>query len=58
MIIPQSALNQNSTVFVVQEKVGETLAIARKVETARQLNGKVEVISGLAPGEKIYRSQP
>ena len=58
VIIPQSALNQNSTVFVVQEKVGETLAIARKVETARQLNGKVEILSGLAPGEKyIVRSR-
>ena len=58
VIIPKSALSQNSTVFVVEEKEGETLAIARKVETARQLNNQVEILSGLSPGEKyIVRSR-
>ncbi|WP_407641895.1 efflux RND transporter periplasmic adaptor subunit [Calothrix rhizosoleniae] len=52
-----SQLIKNSKVFVVTSKGGKTKVTARKVTLGRQADGKVEILSGLQPGESyVLRS--
>ncbi|MBW4560359.1 MAG: efflux RND transporter periplasmic adaptor subunit [Mojavia pulchra JT2-VF2] len=49
--------NQNGTLFVVTEVEGKTKATARSVALGKRGDGKVEILSGLQPGERyVVRS--
>ncbi|PSB06164.1 efflux transporter periplasmic adaptor subunit [filamentous cyanobacterium CCP2] len=69
IVVPESALraagddprptggNRDSTLFVLEQNGDETLAIARSVQVGDRSNGRVEIRSGLEPGETyIVRS--
>ncbi|WP_416674370.1 efflux RND transporter periplasmic adaptor subunit [Egbenema bharatensis] len=63
IVIPESALRaagdrsqpaageQNSTLFVLEQNGEETIAVARSVQVGDRSNGRVEIRSGLEPGE-------
>ncbi|MEB3311201.1 MAG: efflux RND transporter periplasmic adaptor subunit [Snowella sp.] len=53
IIIPESALQEDGSVFVVQGE-GKTLtATQRAVEIGQKANGKLEILSGLSPNERL-----
>jgi HlyD family secretion protein len=69
IVVPESALraagdgsqpaegNRNSTLFVLEQVGEEATAIARSVQLGDRSNGRVEIRSGLEPGESyIVRS--
>lgn len=69
IVVPESALraagdglrptggNRDSTLFVLEQNGDETTAIARSVQVGDRSNGRVEIRSGLEPGETyIVRS--
>lgn len=55
VIVPESAIvldeQETATVFVVEGQGEDKRAIARRVELGDQADGKVEILSGLTPGE-------
>jgi HlyD family secretion protein len=55
IVVPESALraagNQDSTLFVLEQNGEETIAVARSVQVGERSNGRVEIRSGLEPGE-------
>lgn len=50
------ATEDGKTVFVAGEKNGKKVAIQRKVTTGLSYNGKVEILSGLQPGDPLITS--
>jgi RND family efflux transporter MFP subunit len=67
VVVPETAINENrageaaadksSTIFLVQETQGQSKVAARAVILGKKVDGKVEILSGLQPGEKyITRS--
>jgi hypothetical protein len=44
---------RESTVFVVQGEGQQAKVVARKVAVGANANGKVEILSGLQPGERF-----
>jgi cobalt-zinc-cadmium efflux system membrane fusion protein len=54
IVLPaESVLIEDGKTFVVYVRTGEDLFVARKVEVGRSINGRVEILSGLAPGEQV-----
>lgn len=70
VVVPETAINDfqrqtqrednNGTVFVVDEKDGKPKVKERTVTLGKTANGKVEILSGLQPGESyvVRSSQP
>ncbi|MBD2567841.1 efflux RND transporter periplasmic adaptor subunit [Anabaena lutea] len=70
VVVPETAINDfqrqtqrednNGTVFVVDEKDGKPKVKERTVTLGKTANGKVEIMSGLQPGESyvVRSSQP
>ncbi|MEA5504116.1 efflux RND transporter periplasmic adaptor subunit [Halotia wernerae UHCC 0503] len=44
--------NQNGTVFIVTDAEGKTKVAARAVTLGKKIDGKVEILSGLQPGDR------
>lgn len=56
LVINQNVLinsDQGTLVYVAVEKEGKTVAEARKVETGLAYNGRIQIKSGLRPGDRI-----
>jgi cobalt-zinc-cadmium efflux system membrane fusion protein len=54
IVLPaESVLIEDGKTYVVFVKTGDDLFVARKVEVGRSIDGRVEVLSGLAPGEDV-----
>lgn len=54
IVLPAEAvLIQDGKTYLVYVKTGEDLFVARKVEVGRSVDGRVEVLTGLAPGEQV-----
>lgn len=53
IIIPESALQEDGSVFVVQGEGKKLTVIQRSVQTGQKANGKVEILSGLSPNDRL-----
>jgi cobalt-zinc-cadmium efflux system membrane fusion protein len=54
IILPSEAvLIEDGRTYVVYVKTGDDLFVGRKVEVGRSIDGRVEVLGGLAPGEQV-----
>lgn len=54
IVLPAEAvLIQDGKTYLVYVKTGDDLFVARKVEVGRSVDGRVEVLNGLAPGEQV-----
>jgi len=54
IVLPaESVLIQDGKTYLVYVQTGEDLFVARKVEVGRSIDGRVEILSGLAPGEQV-----
>jgi len=54
IVLPaESVLIEDGKTYVVYVKTGEDLFVARKVEVGRSIDGRIEILSGLAPGEQV-----
>lgn len=53
VIVPESALQDDSTVFLIRDEGEETRVEKRAVTVGNKSNGQVEIISGLAEGERF-----
>jgi membrane fusion protein, heavy metal efflux system len=54
IVIPSEAvLIEDGKTYVVYVRTGEDLFVARKVDIGPSINGKVEVVRGLAEGEQV-----
>ena len=54
IVLPaESVLIEDGKTYVVYLKTGEDLFAARKVEVGRSVDGRVEVLSGLVPGDEV-----
>ena len=51
IIVPESALSQDSSVFIVKKSGEKTTVEARPVSIGKKANGKVEILSGLSDGD-------
>lgn len=51
IVVPESALSQDSSVFIVKKSGEKTTVEARPVSIGKKANGKVEILSGLSEGE-------
>lgn len=54
VIVPESALtlgNEGNTVFVIEGEGNQAKAVARSVKTGASSQDRVEILSGLSPGE-------
>lgn len=49
---PRQSQNQNGTVYVVTDSQGKPTVTARTVTLGKSADGKVEILSGLQPGEQ------
>ncbi|BFM39709.1 efflux RND transporter periplasmic adaptor subunit [Synechocystis sp. LKSZ1] len=57
VVIPQEALQGQNQVFILQGQNERTTVQARTVKPGASANGKVEILTGLAPGERyVLRS--
>jgi cobalt-zinc-cadmium efflux system membrane fusion protein len=54
IVLPAAAvLIEDGKTYVVYVKTGEDLFAARKVEVGRSIDGRVEVLRGVAPGDEV-----
>ena len=54
IVLPaESVLIEDGKTYVVYIKTGDDLFVARKVQVGRSIDGRVEIISGVAPGEEV-----
>ena len=54
IVLPaESVLIEDGKTYVVYVRVGEDLFAPRKVEVGRSIDGRVEVLSGVAPGDEV-----
>jgi HlyD family secretion protein len=51
IVVPESALSQDSSVFIVKKLADTTTVESRPVSIGKKANGKVEILSGLSEGE-------
>ena len=51
IVVPESALGKDSSVFIVKKSGEKTTVEARPVSIGKKANGKVEILSGLSEGE-------
>lgn len=60
VVVPESALNPDSSVFVVNDTGKKATVTARPVTLGKKANGQVEILSGLSPGDRyvVRSSQP
>jgi len=59
LTLPQTAITYNpygDSVFVIQEKDGGLAVQRRQVRTGEIRGGRVEIVSGLKPGERVVRA--
>ena len=57
IVVPESAINEDSAVFVVKNKGQKPTVEMRPVTTGKKVNGKVEIVTGLSPGDRyVVRS--
>ena len=57
IVVPESALGKESSVFVVKKSGEKTTVEARPVSIGKKANGKVEILSGVSEGESyVVRS--
>jgi len=54
VVLPaESVLIEDGKTYVVYVRVGDDLFAPRKVEVGRSIDGRVEVLSGVAPGDEV-----
>ena len=54
IVLPvEAVLIEDGKTYVVYVRTGDDLFVARKVEVGRSIDGVVEIVSGLAPGEHV-----
>jgi cobalt-zinc-cadmium efflux system membrane fusion protein len=54
IVLPaESVLIEDGKTYVVYVRTGDDLFVPRKVEVGRSIDGRVEIVSGLAPGEDV-----
>jgi len=54
IVLPvEAVLIEDGKTYVVYVRTGDDLFVARKVEVGRSIDGKVQIVSGLAPGEQV-----
>jgi membrane fusion protein, heavy metal efflux system len=54
IVLPaESVLIEDGKTYVVYVKTGEDLFVARKVEVGRSIDGRVEIVAGVSPGEEV-----
>jgi RND family efflux transporter MFP subunit len=60
LIVPETALQENSTLFILKGEGRQNKVEARPVRTGNKADGQVEILSGLSAGERyvIRSSQP
>jgi RND family efflux transporter MFP subunit len=52
-IVPETALNDDNTIFVIKEQGKQAIAQARSVTVGNKADGQVEILEGLALGESF-----
>ena len=57
VVVPESAINQDSDIFVVTGTEAKPVVERRSVQTGKKVGGKVQILAGLNPSEKyVVRS--
>jgi cobalt-zinc-cadmium efflux system membrane fusion protein len=54
IVLPaESVLIEDGKTYVVYVRTGDDLFVARKVQVGRSIDGRVEIVRGVAPGEEV-----
>lgn len=53
MLPAEAVLIEDGKTYVVYVRVGDDRFAPRKVEVGRSIDGRVEVVSGVAPGDEV-----